>query len=81
MFNKPPKFINASDVINITIPTIIPDVNIREKVEVKPKNKSIVNESKIEPLNIEIQAETKNIRKDISSTKFRYAGDDIPWIF
>lgn len=83
MFNKGPTFINASDVLNVSEP----DFNIIKKnIETKPVQKEIKNslEEKLQKEIIEEPIKT-DIKQPIESNnninKYRYSGDDIPWIF
>lgn len=83
MFKKSsPKFFDVNDVINLID---IPDKNIEIKHNIKKEEVPIVISEPIKT--IEKQNEPvvrKNVNKNYIIEKdynFKYAGDDIPWIF
>lgn len=85
MFNNPPRFLESNDIINIIDNIPIPK---KEKVFEKEPSltlKTVVEEnvilSKVDSKpNLEESKKVENKKKS-SVKEYRYAGDDIPWLY
>ena len=87
MFNNPPRFLESNDIINIVDNIPIPK---KEKVLIKIDEPSLTVNKVVEE-NIILSKddskpkfeEMKKVEtKNKSSVKeYRYAGDDIPWLY
>lgn len=82
MFNDKPKFIDSSDIIDIINAYPTGNKEVKKPIIIKKEVQAIpepIVEKIVESQEIKVDKKIENPVRE--NYRFRYAGDDIPWLY